>query len=292
MDLKPKWRYFQTFYGLQLSVSVFNVAETLSTGIQGKQTSAQDAFTAAETATTNLTRKRNDTEFKTFFSSVLEKRHSIITDEPTLPRARRINVRIDDGSQNHAFNDVQDYFRKQYYEALDIVINDIKRRFQQAFTLVLKIEKLFLDAANGNNVTSPDEFREVYAGDIDFVALTRQLTNLQDVYDDERKPIKYIKTICEIFNNSPIYKRSFSEVHILLLIYLTIPVTTATCERTFSVLKGIKTYLISTMTQRKLNQSLILLIYKSRTDKLDLKNIAQNFVSRNTRRQNFFGTFV
>ena len=105
-----------------------------------------------------------------------------------------------------------------------------------------------------------DELREVYAGDIDFVALTRQLTNLQDVYDDERKPIKYIKTICEIFNNSPIYKRSFSEVHILLLIYLTIPVTTATCERTFSVLKGIKTYLISTMTQRKLNQSLILLI--------------------------------
>ena len=46
------------------------------------------------------------------------------------------------------------------------------------------------------------------------------------------------------------------------------------------------------MTPKKLNQSLILLIYKSRTDKLDLKNIAQNFVSRNTRRQNFFGTFV
>ena len=41
---------FQTFYGLQLSVLVFNVAETLSTGIQGKQTSSQDAFTAAETA--------------------------------------------------------------------------------------------------------------------------------------------------------------------------------------------------------------------------------------------------
>ena len=116
----------------------------------------------------------------------------------------------------------------QYYEALDIVINDIKRRFQQDnFTLVSKIEKLFLDAANGNNVTIPDELREVYAGDIDFVALTRQLTSLQDVCDDERKPIKYIKTICEIFNNSPIYKRSFSEVHILLLIYLTIPVTMA-----------------------------------------------------------------
>ena len=137
-----------------------------------------------------------------------------------------------------------------------------------------------------------DELREVYAGDIDFVALTRQLTSLQDVSDDESKPIKYIKTICEIVNNSPIYKRSFSEVHILLLIYLTIPVTTATCERTFSVLKRIKTSLISTMTQRKLNQSLILHIYKSRTDKLNLKTIAQNFVSRNTRRQNFFGTFV
>ena len=56
---------------------------------------------------------RNDAEFKTFFSTVLEKRHSIITDEPILPRVRQINVRINDGSQNHAFNDVQDYFRKQ-----------------------------------------------------------------------------------------------------------------------------------------------------------------------------------
>ena len=291
--LKVQMEKFQTFFGLQLAVLIFNVAETLSTGIQGKQTSAQDAFTAAKTATTTLTRKRNDAEFKTFFSSVLEQRHSIITDEPILPRVRRINIRIDDGSQNHAFNDVQDYFRKQYYEALDIVINDIKRRFQQDnFTLVSKIEKLLLDAASGNNFTIPDELKEVYARDIDFEKLCRQLTSLQDVCEDESKPIKYIKTICEIFNNSPVYKRSFSEVHILLLIYLTIPVTTATAERTFSVLKRIKTYLRSTMTQRKLNQSLILHIYKSRTDELDLKTIAQDFVSRNTRRQNFFGTFV
>ena len=54
-----------------------------------------------------------------------------------------------------------------------------------------KIEKLFLDAASGNNFTIPDELKEVYARYIDFEKLSRQLTSLQDVYEDERKPIKY-----------------------------------------------------------------------------------------------------
>ena len=54
-----------------------------------------------------------------------------------------------------------------------------------------KIEKLFLDAASGNNFTIPDELKEVYARDIDFEKLSRQLTSLQDVCEDESKPIKH-----------------------------------------------------------------------------------------------------
>ena len=65
-----------------------------------------------------------------------------------LEEARRINKRYDDDSQNHTYQDVKEYFRKQYYEALDVVINDIRRHFhQENFTLVSKIEKTLIDAA-------------------------------------------------------------------------------------------------------------------------------------------------
>ena len=40
------------------------------------------------------------------------------------------------------------------------------------------------------------------------------------------------------------------EVHRLLHIYLTIPLTSATAERTFSALRQLKSYLRSTMTQK------------------------------------------
>ena len=87
--LKAQMEKFQTFFGLHLSPLVFNEVEILSTGIQGKQASAQDAFSAAEVATISLTRQRYDEEFNSFSSTLLGKRHEVITNEPTLPRARR-----------------------------------------------------------------------------------------------------------------------------------------------------------------------------------------------------------
>ena len=45
-----------------------------------------------------------------------------------------------------------------------------------------------------------------------------------------------IQTLCEVFNIQPTFKILLSEIHKLLRIYLTIPVTTSTAERNFSAL--------------------------------------------------------
>ena len=71
----------------------------------------------------------------------------------------------------------------------------------------------------------------------------------------------------------------FTEVHHLLSLYLTVPMTSATAERTFSTLRRLKSYLRSTMTQ------------KEQTDELDLTDIAKKIVSCNERRLSFFGSF-
>ena len=60
----------------------------------------------------------------------------------------------------------------------------------------------------------------------------------------------------------------FSEVDKMVCIYLTIAVTTATGERSFSSLRRIKTYLRSTMTQRRLNNAMLCYVYKEKTDEL------------------------
>ena len=81
----------------------------------------------------------------------------------------------------------------------------------------------------------------------------------------------------------------FYEYNQLLLLYLTVPVTTATAERSFSVLNRIKTYLRCTMTQQRLNHVIIPHIHKERLHLLDLKTICSDFISKNQNRKGFFG---
>ena len=71
------------------------------------------------------------------------------------------------------------------------------------------------------------------------------------------------------FNQQSSIKALLSEVHKLILIYLTIPVTTATAEQSFSALKRIKTYLRNSMTQQRLNHCFILHIHRQKTDSLE-----------------------
>ena len=101
-----------------------------------------------------------------------------------------------------------------------------------------------------------------------------------------------ISTISDIIVNVPIAREMFSEIVRLLRLYLTIPVTTATAERSFSSLRRIKTYLRSTMTEQRLNNILLLHAHKEMTDALNLTEIARLFVSCNARRVEFFGNFV
>ena len=92
-------------------------------------------------------------------------------------------------------------------------------------------------------------------------------------------------------NNNPVARRLCSELDYFLKLYLTIPVTTATAERTFSAMKRLKTYLRSSMTQQRLNHVLILNSNKTRIENLDLVEIAKSFISVNERRSNYFGKF-
>ena len=82
-----------------------------------------------------------------------------------------------------------------------------------------------------------------------------------------------------------------NQVHKLLQIYLTIPMTTATAERTFSTLRRFKNYLRTTMTQKRLNHVVLLHTHKQRTDVIDLDDVMRQFIGVNTHRLEYFGTF-
>ena len=69
-----------------------------------------------------------------------------------------------------------------------------------------------------------------------------------------------------------LFRQMLPTVHQLIRLYLKIPITSASPERTFSVLKRVLTY-----TQSRLNNCL-LHVHKNLTDELDLVLVAKQFI--------------
>ena len=82
-----------------------------------------------------------------------------------------------------------------------------------------------------------------------------------------------------------------SQVVILARLMLVVPATNAISERSFSSLRRVKTYLRSTMNQDRLNHLMILNVHKTLTDKLNLIDVANQFVEDSEHRLALFGKF-
>ena len=98
---------------------------------------------------------------------------------------------------------------------------------------------------------------------------------------------------CEIFSDfEPCRTWFYDMVMKLTKIILTMPATNAISERSFSALRRVKTWLRSTMNQTRLNWCMVLHIHNDDTDKLNIVDVANEFVSRNSTRSHIFGRFV
>ena len=95
--------------------------------------------------------------------------------------------------------------------------------------------------------------------------------------------IDYVKSL------SPCQCSIMSEVCTLVKLILVSPATNAVSERSASGLRRVKTYLRSTMSEKRLNSLMVLDMYKDRTDQLDLEQCLNEFIAGNELRNALFG---
>ena len=290
---------FDIFWGLKLSYLLFGAAEEVSKFLQTEDISIQSALSSVNMASAFYSRQRKPEAFKNFYNEVVKSAEKIGIGKPQLPRSRRAPCRLDSGSNPHQFTSPCDYYRQIYFEACDLLQQELCDRFDQSELLppVLAMESLLLKAANSENYDQHLETLKssCFAADFDFAILKRHLSFLVDVISNMKprvKKVTCISTICDGMNNSPSYKEMLSEVHKILRLFLTIPITSSTAERTFSAMKRLLSYLRSSMTEKRLNNCLLLYIHKDSTDELDVIELAKDFISINAERNRFFGSFV
>ncbi|CAF1100634.1 unnamed protein product [Brachionus calyciflorus] len=82
--------------------------------------------------------------------------------------------------------------------------------------------------------------------------------------------------------------KAFGEIFTLYKKYLALPVSNANSERSFSVLKRIKSYLQNTMSQDRLNDLSFIHIESEEADQIDVENVLEVFIRTKNRRLKFF----
>ena len=97
-----------------------------------------------------------------------------------------------------------------------------------------------------------------------------------------------VKSVQDI---SEVQRVSFCHVWVLFKLLLVMPATNASSECLFSALRRVKTYLRSTMSQKRLNYLMVLHIHQEAADELDLKAIGNEFVGDLELRKRMFGHF-
>ena len=87
--------------------------------------------------------------FDRFYLNIVQESRSL-TGESKLPRNRKLPRRLDPGtSEAHWHSSPKEMYRQTYYEAIDVVAEEVKRRFDQPDICIIRdIENLLLKSAN------------------------------------------------------------------------------------------------------------------------------------------------
>ncbi|KAJ0724777.1 putative HAT dimerization domain, ribonuclease H-like superfamily [Helianthus annuus] len=207
-------------------------------------------------------------------------------------RGKRIihrNRRFDENVTNETTKTPIELFKTDYFlYIVDQAISSIRTRFDQfkmfesIFGFLFSIKKLKLlddNTLKQHCINLESSLKHDTSIDIDGLDLFDELKVLRHVIhlecDTPINILNYINT----FN-------SFSNAYIAYRIMLTIPVTVASAERSFSKLKLLKNYLRSTMSQERLNGLATLSIENDLLEETDYENFIKKFASVKARKVN------
>ncbi|XP_040372930.1 zinc finger MYM-type protein 1-like [Rosa chinensis] len=206
-------------------------------------------------------------------------------------RVIRRRRQFDESASKEVTQSAEESFRVNCFTYIvDQALSSLRTRFEQfqkyeeLFGFLFNVEKLKCsDNDSLKKYCANLETSLTHGGisNINGEELYSELKHLKDTLPEEAK------RAIEVLNYLKEMESCYPNAWIAYRILLTILVTVASAERSFSKLKLIKSYLRSTMSQERLNDLSMLSIEKNMGDKLDYNNIICTFAAKNARRARF-----
>ena len=164
-----------------------------------------------------------------------------------------------------------------YFSVLDAFLSELKRRFSDKNRDIMRSLQACCPSSDSFFVI--DHLKPmIHMYDLDLDMISSEIKVARRTLTG-----KQLEDISGVIIELAPLKVAFPTLLQLLRIALTIPVSSAKCERTFSTLKRIKTYIRSSMSEDQLNDTAILAIEHDITSSLNLDNIVTEFSKVNRR---------
>ncbi|CAN1168171.1 Zinc finger MYM-type protein 1 [Linum perenne] len=285
---------FEFIVSLVIWYDVLYATNLVSKHLQSKDMLIDDAIIKIEGLISFFKRYRENG-----FQNALEEAKGISTKmdvDPVFSQRREIRRKrhfdeVPDNVSNNASLYREESFRVTYFlYVVDQAISSLSKRFEQYenfqsnFGFLFSSKKLYsLDdtclKSSCMHIETILKNNDHY--DIDGIDLYGELKLLQYFLPKEilhpLEILNYLKRV-DCFPNAFIVYR----------ILLTILVTVATAERSFSKLKLLKSYMRSTMSQERLNGLAMVAIENNYLEDIKIEELIEDFISKNTRRISLF----
>lgn len=269
--------------------------------LQEKDLSLQKAVSHLKKTEEFLVTARSDVQFQRVLVDAKEVAEEVGIEpifEREKVRIRKKKKMFDYESTDESANvasDPSESFKIQFYFALlDTAANAVKERFSQLNTVSGVFGFLYNITDLKNKTTSEvksmcnnlekslgiQKDGRLIESDIDAVGLCSELKAISHhLIDSISSPEEVLNYIYQ--HN---LENGFPNICVALRILLTMPLSVASAERSFSKLKLIKTYLRSTMCQERLVGLATISIESERARQVDLKVLIQEFAKQKARK--------
>lgn len=246
---------------------------------------------------------RSDAGFEKMLVDCREVAESIDVDvEPKFPeisqlRPRKKQKMFSYETDDERVLDPKAAFRSNFFfRVLDQTISSLSERFDQLNMYnqlfgFLHPRSIMSDGNNEYILKSSKDLQLALTddqhSDVDGLQLFEEIKFVKDMIKKEKKHL--IKTPVDILNFMTEFGlvENFPNLTIALRIMLTLPVSVATGERSFSKLKIIKNYLRSSMSQERLVGLAMMSIEFSVLEKINIDKIVSEFANRKSRKVHF-----
>lgn len=264
---------FEFLFCIYFLKNIMLLTNVLSKYLQSSSIIYSNVQSMAKETIQELCNMRCEESFNNTWNEVDILRKQYNVSSPILPRKQKIPAKLGGGLKEVENTTINKHYKINiYFAVLDNIINDMGERFEENNLYVLNcMQDILLNDMPNNN--SFKEINKMYGFDEDNLkAETTILNRMYKTVHDQNNVQSKINFIA-----SENYKAGFPTLTRLIQLFITIPTNSASCERSFSCLRRLKTYLRTTMGQSRLNSLGILQIERERSSLIDKDEVIDKF---------------